>query len=94
MSQIISDFKIMTYEYRPKGVCAAKINFDIEDGIVKNVQFMGGCNGNTQGVASLVTGMKVDDAIAKIKGIHCGPRPTSCPDQLATALEMYKAQNA
>ena len=87
MSQIISDFKIMTYEYRPKGVCAAKINFDIEDGIVKNVQFMGGCNGNTQGVAKLAEGRSAVELISLLDGIKCGFKNTSCPDQLATALK-------
>ena len=82
----------MAYQYRTQGVCSRNITFDIRDGLVTAVHFDGGCNGNTQGVASLVTGMKVDDVIAKLKGIHCGPRPTSCPDQLATALEQYKAQ--
>lgn len=73
--------------YKTSGTCSQAINFEIEDGIVKNVQFIGGCHGNTQGVASLVEGMKVDDVIAKLKGIRCGMRSTSCPDQLAKALE-------
>lgn len=77
----------MTYTFKTQGVCAAKINFDIEDGIVKNVQFMGGCNGNTQGVARLAEGRPVDEVIACLKGIRCGFKQTSCPDQLATALE-------
>ena len=81
-------------KYTTRGVCSRAIELEVENDIITYCRFEGGCNGNTQGVASLVTGMKVDDAIAKIKGIHCGPRPTSCPDQLATALEMYKAQNA
>ena len=76
----------MTYTFKTQGVCAAKINFDIEDGIVKNVQFMGGCNGNTQGVARLAEGRPVDEVIACLKGIKCGFKQTSCPDQLATAL--------
>lgn len=73
--------------YKTSGTCSQAINFDIEDGIVKNVQFIGGCNGNTQGVSALVEGMKVEDVIAKLKGIKCGMRSTSCPDQLARALE-------
>lgn len=73
--------------YNTKGVCARSISFDIEDGVVKNVNFVGGCNGNTKGIASLVEGMKVEDVIAKCKGITCGYKATSCPDQLATALE-------
>ena len=78
--------------YRTKGVCAQAIQFDVKDGKVTGVQFMGGCSGNTQGVAALVEGMDIDEAIKRLKGIKCGPRPTSCPDQLATALEQYKAQ--
>ncbi len=73
--------------YRPKGVCASGIDFEIVDGIVKNVKFTGGCNGNTQGVAALVEGMKATDAISRMKGIKCGFKGTSCPDQLALALE-------
>ena len=78
--------------YRTKGVCAQAIQFDVKDGKVTGVQFMGGCSGNTQGVAALVEGLDIDEAIKRLKGIKCGPRPTSCPDQLATALEQYKAQ--
>ncbi len=65
------------------------INVSVEDGIVKSVQFLGGCQGNTQGVAALAQGMKVEDAIAKLSGIDCGGRGTSCPDQLAQALKMF-----
>ena len=74
-------------EYRPKGVCSQKITFDVEDGIVKNVKFLGGCNGNLQGIASLVEGMPVEEVIEKLEGIKCGYKDTSCPDQLAKALE-------
>ena len=77
----------MTYEYRTRGVCAAKITFDINDGIVSNVKFMGGCNGNLKGISSLVDGMKAEDVIKKVKGTRCGLKSTSCPDQLASALE-------
>lgn len=77
----------MQYEYKTKGTCSQQILFDIEDGKVKNVQFIGGCNGNLQGISKLVEGMDVSDVIARIKGIRCGTKPTSCPDQLATALE-------
>ena len=77
----------MTYEYRTKGVCSAKITFDLTDGIVSNVRFMGGCNGNLKGIGQLVEGMKADDVIKKIKGTKCGFKNTSCPDQLAVALE-------
>ena len=74
-------------QYRPKGVCSQLIQFDIEDNKVKNVVFTGGCNGNLQGIARLIEGMDVDDAIARIDGIRCGFKATSCPDQLAKALK-------
>lgn len=77
----------MTYEYRTKGVCSAKITFDLTDGIVSNVRFMGGCNGNLKGIGQLVEGMKAEDVIKRIKGTKCGFKNTSCPDQLAVALE-------
>lgn len=73
--------------YKTTGTCSQAINFDVEDGIVKNVKFIGGCNGNTQGVGALVEGMKATEVIEKLKGIKCGMRSTSCPDQLAKALE-------
>ena len=74
--------------YKTKGVCSREINFKVEDNKVKNVQFVGGCSGNTQGVARLIDGMDIDEAISRIE---CGFRPTSCPDQLAQALKEYKA---
>ena len=74
-------------EYRTRGVCSQAIRFDIVDDKVTNVQFVGGCSGNTQGVARLVEGMDVNEAISRLEGIHCGPRSTSCPDQLAHALK-------
>ena len=73
--------------YQPKGVCSNAIDVEMEDGIIKSVQFTGGCNGNTQGISRLVAGMKVEDAISRLKGIKCGFKSTSCPDQLACALE-------
>ena len=73
-------------EYRTKGVCSRMIKLELDGDPIRSVEFVGGCSGNTQGVARLVEGMKVDDAIARIEGIKCGPRPTSCPDQLAQAL--------
>lgn len=73
--------------YTPKGVCSQKIDFDIVDGMVKNVVFLGGCAGNTQGVAKLIDGMDVNEAIARLDGIQCGFKGTSCPDQLAKALK-------
>lgn len=80
----------MIYEYEPKGVCSMKIILDIEENIVKDARFIGGCDGNTKGVCSLVKGMDIDDVIEKLKGIDCRRRGTSCPDQLAKALEEYK----
>lgn len=76
----------MQYRYKPSGVCSREIIIDVEDGIVSNVQFIGGCAGNTQGIGALVKGMKVDDVIHRLDGINCGFRGTSCPDQLAKAL--------
>ena len=73
--------------YKTKGVCSQKIDFEIIDNKVTNVQFMGGCNGNTQGVARLVEGMDVNEAISRLEGIQCGFRGTSCPDQLAQAIK-------
>lgn len=77
----------MQYEYRTKGTCSQRILFEIIDGKVTNVQFLGGCNGNLQGISKLVEGMDVNDVIARVEGIHCGMKPTSCPDQLAKALK-------
>ncbi len=77
----------MNYNYKTSGVCSRGISFDVEDGIIKNVRFDGGCNGNTKGISALVEGMKVEDVIARCKGIKCGYKQTSCPDQLAKALE-------
>ena len=73
--------------YKTRGVCSQAIQFELDGDTIKHVNFLGGCSGNTQGVARLVEGMKVKDAIARLEGIHCGPRPTSCPDQLAKALK-------
>lgn len=77
----------MVINFKTRGVCARQINVDVEDGIVKNVEFIGGCSGNTQGVARLVKGMKVEDVINLLKDVDCGGRGTSCPAQLALALE-------
>ena len=76
-----------TISYRTRGVCAGRIDVAIRGTVLESVKFIGGCSGNTQGVASLVVGMKVDEAISKLKGIKCGFKPTSCPDQLSQALE-------
>ena len=80
----------MAYEYKTKGTCSQKILFDIRDGKVRDVEFISGCPGNTQGLAVLVEGMDVDEVITRLKGIRCGRKPTSCPDQLALALEAAK----
>lgn len=77
----------MEYTYKTSGTCSREILFEIEDGKVKNLRFIGGCNGNLQGIGALVEGMKVEDVIARVEGISCGGRPTSCPDQLARALK-------
>lgn len=74
-------------EYKTKGTCSRMVILDIEDGVVTDCSFVGGCAGNTVGVASLVKGMKTEDVVAKLKGIKCGFKPTSCPDQLAKAIE-------
>ena len=80
------------FSYEPSGVCSALITFEVDDGIVKNVQFTRGCNGNTQGISRLVEGMHIDDVIARLKGTNCNGKGTSCPDQLARALELAKNQ--
>lgn len=77
----------MKHTYIPRGVCSRMIEVEIEDDIITSCRFMGGCSGNTQGVAKLVVGMDANDAIDRLKGIDCGGRGTSCPDQLANALE-------
>ncbi len=78
----------MTHTYQPKGVCSRQISFDIdENGIVHNVSFYGGCNGNTQGLSRLAEGMPAEELVARLRGIRCGMRTTSCPDQLAKAVE-------
>ncbi|MBQ5840997.1 MAG: TIGR03905 family TSCPD domain-containing protein [Clostridia bacterium] len=85
----------MAYQYRTKGVCSRNIHFDIQNGLVTDVHFDGGCNGNTQGVSRLVEGMPVEEAIRRMEGIQCGFKGTSCPDQLAKALKaaLQEAEN-
>ena len=83
----------MEFTYTPHGVCSRQILLELDGNKVSNVRFIGGCSGNTQGVAALVIGMTVDEAIRRLKGIQCR-NGTSCPDQLATALEEYKANHA
>ena len=82
---------MMQYEYKTKGTCSQRILFDVEEGKVKNVQFIGGCNGNLKGIAALVEGMNVEDVISRVEGIRCGMKSTSCPDQLAKALKEANA---
>ena len=78
----------MTYNFTPKGVCSRNITVELsDDGVIENVSFLGGCNGNLQGISALVKGMKADEAINRLKGINCSGRGTSCPDQLSKALE-------
>ena len=77
----------MTYSYRTHGTCSSEIIVDLEDDVVRSVRIIGGCSGNLQGISSLVRGMKAEEVIAKLKGIRCGTKPTSCPDQIAAALE-------
>lgn len=77
-------------QYKTSGTCSQLIDFEVDGDEIKSVAFTGGCNGNLKGISALVTGMKVDEAISKLKGIKCGFKSTSCPDQLAHALEQYK----
>lgn len=77
----------MTTNYTPRGVCAQGITIEVEDDIIKNVRFSGGCPGNLLGISKLVEGMKVSEVIEKFEGVRCGNKPTSCPDQLAQALK-------
>lgn len=79
--------------FNTQGTCSRQIAFDVVDGKVHNVSFVGGCNGNLQGISKLVEGRPVSEVIETLKGIHCGPRPTSCPDQLASALQLYTDQH-
>lgn len=81
----------MQFDYKTQGTCSQRILFEIEDGKLKNVQFIGGCNGNLKGIGSLVEGMDVDQVIARLEGTTCGFKATSCPDQLAQALKAAKA---
>ena len=81
------------FTYQTRGVCSRAIDVSVENGIVEKVAFHGGCAGNTQGVAALVKGMKIEEAIERLSGIRCGFKSTSCPDQLASALRAYLEQN-
>ena len=81
-----------TIKYSPKGVCSRSMEIDVEDGVIQAVRVVGGCHGNLQGIAALVKGMPAEEAIRRLKGIPCGPKSTSCPDQLALGLERILAQ--
>lgn len=76
-----------TITYTPKGVCSRRMEIDVEDGVIQAVRIVGGCNGNSKGIASLLVGMTTEEAIRRMEGIRCGLKPTSCPDQLAQALK-------
>ena len=78
--------------YKTKGTCSTSIDVELKDGVIDSVKFTGGCNGNLQGISALVKGMKPEEAISRLKGIRCGFKPTSCPDQLAHDLEEMIAQ--
>lgn len=83
----------MEHVYRPRGVCSREMRVEVEDGIIRRVEVVGGCNGNLKGISRLLVGMRAEDAIEKLEGVRCGFKPTSCPDQLSKALrECLKKQ--
>ena len=82
----------MRFEYKTKGTCSSKILFEIEDNKITGLEYIGGCNGNLQGISRLVAGMDVDEVISRVQGIRCGMKDTSCPDQLSKALVMAKEE--
>ena len=82
------------FQYTTRGVCSKSICFDVEDNKLKNVSYLGGCNGNLKGIGSLVEGMDIDEVITRLDGTTCGSKKTSCPDQLAQALKAYKEEIA
>ena len=86
------EYDMKHYTYTPSGVCARRIDMDIEDNVIRKVTFTGGCSGNTQGLAALLVGMTIDEAITRLAGIRCGFKSTSCPDQVAKALEKFKTE--
>lgn len=83
----------MEYTYRPRGVCSQLMEIETEGDTLVSIKVTGGCSGNLQGISSLVQGMNIDEVIARLEGIRCGFKPTSCPDQLAKALRQIKAQS-
>lgn len=84
----------MKFAYRPRGVCSRLMEFEVEDDKVVSVSVTGGCDGNLKGISSLLQGMPVDEVIARLEGIRCGGKPTSCPDQIARALKAWRAEHA
>ena len=82
------------FQYNTQGVCSKAIYFEVEDNKLRNVSYVGGCNGNLKGISSLVEGMDIDEVITRLEGTTCGSKKTSCPDQLARALKAYKAESA
>lgn len=82
-----------TYKYKPTGVCSTEMIFELEDGIIENLEVMNGCNGNLKGISALVRGQKIEDVIDRLEGITCRSKPTSCPDQIAQALKSYSASH-
>ena len=84
----------MVFTYRPRGVCSQMMNIEVEDGKLKSLEVMGGCDGNLKGISKLVVGMDVDEVISRLEGIRCGRKATSCPDQLAMALKQIKENEA
>lgn len=83
----------MQFTYKTSGVCSRVIEIDVENDLVRSVRYIGGCNGNTQGISKLVVGMQIDEVISRLENINCNGRGTSCPDQLAKALKQYKAEH-
>lgn len=84
----------MKFTYRPRGTCSQFMELEVEDNKLVSLEVMGGCSGNLQGISKLVKGMDIDEVIARLEGIRCGFKATSCPDQLAQALKKYKAEAA
>lgn len=83
----------MTYTFRPQGVCSREMRVDLDDqGVIQKMEVLGGCSGNLQGISALVVGMPAEEAVRRLKGIHCGAKSTSCPDQLAQGLETWLSQ--
>ena len=83
----------MTYTYKPKGVCSRQMKVDVEDGVIRSVEILGGCSGNLQGISRLIVGMKAQDAIQRMEGVKCGFKDTSCPDQRSIALKEAMKQS-